>query len=178
MKIKCDLNNISDTVKQLRELSFKDKERKLRELLSERGQILAQGLFERAQYDGRNDVIVTAQVIDENKHAVVADGNAVKFIEFGTGINYADDHPLASKMGAIRGGYGKGRGNDPYWIYYGEKGTHGEFIARKRVGRKKNITTEGFYITKGNPASRSMYHTSVILRKLLESTAKEVFEDD
>lgn len=124
--------------------------------------------FSEAEYDGTNDVRVTLDVKKPNLIHVVASGKAVLFIEFGTGINYPDDHPLANTLGMVHGEYGKKQGQKESWVYIGEEGTNGKVVRSSESGNAVR--------TRGNPASRSMYITAEEIRKNIEKIAKEVFK--
>lgn len=123
--------------------------------------------FQQAQYDGTNDVIVEFDREAYNKVTVIAKGKATLFIEFGTGIHYPDDHPLASRHGMKRGEYGKKQGKKEKWVYYGEAGTNGTVL---RTSDRGDVVR-----TRGNPASRSMYLASKEIRDNITKIAKEVF---
>jgi len=126
--------------------------------------------FKTAIYDGDNDVIVhTPEWVGSDKIIIRATGKSVTFIEFGTGVHYFVQHPLALEMGAYRGLYGKQKGSNPNgWSYYGVGGTNGKFI---RTTTKGNI-----YRTKGNPPARAMYLASKEIRNNIVSLAKEIFK--
>lgn len=123
--------------------------------------------YSKAQYDGTNDVTVTIEADKPNVVRVVASGKAVLFIEFGTGINYPDDHPKAGELNMIRGEYGKKQGQKESWVYVGEEGTNGTVIRRGANGNAVR--------TRGNPASRSMYQAAEEIRKQIQTIAEEVF---
>jgi hypothetical protein len=146
----------------------------MREFISRLGDIgieTAGIKFQTAHYDGVNDVVVEPKWVNENTLAVLATGQSVTFIEFGTGITYADDHPLAQQMGMIRGEYGQGKGKQDTWVYYGEPGTMGEWL-RTTSGGEYAIRTHG------NPANRCMYDASKDMRNNIIKIAKEVFRID
>ncbi len=136
--------------------------------LAELGVDVASVTFSTAQYDGVNDVEVISQWIDDNTIQVVAKGKAVTFIEFGTGITFTEQHPLATKLGAIRGEYGKKKGSKPSWTYYGEQGTNGHFIRESVKG--------AVYRTKGNPPARAMYQASKEIKNQILKLSREVFK--
>lgn len=140
----------------------------LLEKLAEIGVDVAQAKFTRATYDGTNDVKVHSEWINDNTIQVIANGHAVTFIEFGTGVTYSEQHPLASEMGAIRGSYGKGKGRRSSWTYYGVKGTNGRFI---RSSDKGDV-----YRTHGNPPARAMYLASKEIKQKILDICKEVFK--
>lgn len=147
--------------------SFKSKGQTFLLRLAKEGLNVARAEFNSAQYDGTNDVTVMIEIVGKNKVAVVANGQAVAFIEFGTGIHYTEQHPKADEMGAVRGGYGKGKGNNDSWTYYGETGTSGTVIKE---------TDKGTVVrTKGNPPARAMYDASQKMIEKIQEIAREVF---
>lgn len=151
--------------------SLPAREREYLERLAEIGVDVAKVRFSSAQYDGTNDVKVNApQWVDGNRIAVCASGNAVTFIEFGTGVFYTEQHPLANEMGMERGGFGQGKGSQSTWGYYGEGGTNGKFL--------KSTDKGDLYITHGNPPARAMYEASKEMRDKALEIAKEVFSFD
>lgn len=119
--------------------------------------------FYRAQYDGYRDVKVKTQWIDDNTIAVVANGRTALFIEFGTGVHYADGY--GEEHGFGPGTYGP-RGLKNWWVYRGEPGTNGQPFGKK----------EGLVYTHGNPPSKSMYQAGVEIRKKILDIAKEIYE--
>lgn len=124
--------------------------------------------FLNAQYDGVNDAEVTTEPT-ENGYRVVASGNAVAFIEFGTGVHYNADasYPIAKPSGIVGiGEYGKGQGKRDEWQYVGEKGTNGVLSSDNKV-----VTTHG------NPAQMPMYHALVAMQDEVERVVREAFRD-
>lgn len=136
----------------------------LLERLADRGYTISSAKFGQAVYDGTNDVSVNIETRDENCKAVVAVGNSVLFIEFGTGVTYPDNHPEAAKNGMIRGAYGKGHGKQPTWAYVGGPGTNGVQMKGKP-----------YVLTHGNPANMAMYDAAKQIREDFEQIAREVF---
>lgn len=136
--------------------------------LAEEGCQVASVNFQQAQYDGNNDVAVSVENRGEMTTAVVAIGNATLFIEFGTGINYSDNHPEAGEHGMNRGTFGYGLGRLKSWRYTGEAGTNGEIITTgKHAGEVR---------TKGNPANMALYSAIKDLEERLTEIAREVFK--
>lgn len=164
MKISVKLGNVREVIPALQEYkdSLPRKNREFLEKLAELGMDTADVSFRHAQYDGDNDVEVSLRWESEEKVLVVASGQAVTFIEFGTGIVYPDNHPKAGEMGAVRGGYGEGHGSQRTWGYYGEPGTNGKQL-------------RDVVLTHGNPASRSMYEAGKTMRDRIMEIAKEVY---
>ncbi len=168
MKITVNLGNVKEAIDKIQAYKayMEARNREFLRRLSELGVYVADVSFRHAQYDGTNDVVVVTRWEDDNKVLVVARGRAVTFIEFGTGVVYADDHPKAAEMGAVRGGYGDGHGSQRTWGYYGEPGTNGTSVPGKR---------EDLVLTHGNPASRSMYEAGKAMRDQIMKIAREVY---
>jgi len=149
---------------------LKAKANELLTRLTDEGYQIAAAGFTGAAYDGTNDSAVSVEDRGENIKAVVAVGSAVLFIEFGTGITYPDDHPEAGQHGMVRGGYGKGKGKQATWGYYGDPGTNGEV--------RTNKSGKEVVLTHGNPANKPMYEAAKQLREKLPGMVREVFGSD
>ena len=120
------------------------------ERLATIGAVRASLDFSRAIYNGTNDVAVTVEPID-NGYAIRATGNAVLFIEFGSGASYGYGHPEPEGYGP--GTYpGKGHWDDPNGWWYG--------------------THEHSY---GNPPAAAMYHAKQDVLQEVQRIADEVF---
>ena len=120
------------------------------ERLATIGAVRASLDFSRAIYNGTNDVAVTVEPID-NGYAIHATGNAVLFIEFGSGASYGYGHPEPEGYGP--GTYpGKGHWDDPNGWWYG--------------------THEHSY---GNPPAAAMYHAKQDVLQEVQRIAYEVF---
>lgn len=170
MVIKAPLSEagIDSALRKLEEYRAQVLERtmKLVERLADIGVIVASVDFRKAQYDGVNDVTVTKERGD-NYAAIVATGNAVLFIEFGTGVYYPNSHPDAVSFGYVHGGYGYGLGKLSSWRYHGQPGSSGEYVTTDAKG--------DVYRTHGNPANMCMYSTEKYLESIIRQTAREVF---
>lgn len=154
-----------DSVREYREW-IKSGCARLLERLTQEGYEVASAGFASAEYDGTNDVTVSVE--DRGKiKAVVAVGGTVLFIEFGTGVTYPDNHPEARDLGMARGEYGKGRGKQSTWGYYGEPGTNGTVVGERAKGT--------LVLTHGNPANMPMYNAVKELKFRLGEIVKEVF---
>ena len=141
------------------------KEKQLLEALATIGVYEASIRFTSAMYDGINDSMVSLNPIDKG-YAIVAEGNAVAFIEFGTGVthNTGEPYPLPRPDGIVGiGEYGDGKGKRKAWGYRGDPGTNGEV--------KKN----GIVITRGNPAAMPMWYATEEMRSRILQIVKEVF---
>ena len=147
---------------------LKRKSEEFLDRLVDKGLRLSQAKFQKAVYDGTNDVKVQVEQRGKNCRAVVAVGNSVLFIEFGTGVVYPDNHPEAAIHGMRRGSYGHGRGSQPVWGYYGDPGTNGQAVKETDYGT--------LVLTSGNPANMPMYTTVKELKEMIRDIALEVFQ--
>ncbi len=149
--------------KCLRELKeyFEWVERKTNEIREKLAIIGAQEAsirFASAMYDGVNDVYIDVQKVGENAWKIVAQGDAVCFIEFGAGVHFngVEPYPKPRPQGVVGiGEYGLGLGKYDGWYYLDDKG---ELV-----------------YTHGNPAAMPMYYAGQEMRRQLLAIAKEVF---
>ena len=125
--------SISQAIKELKAYrdSLDDKQQQLLDELANIGVREASVRFTTAMYDGVNDTEVTLETI-AGGYRIVAAGNAVAFIEFGTGVyhNPSEPYPNPRPNGIVGiGEYGKGYGKRQAWGYRDEGGnlviTHG-----------------------------------------------------
>lgn len=158
-KITVELNarSINKAIKELRRLDA-EWDRKIDEVvrrLAEIGATKASIGFSRAIYTGDNDVSISVEPI-ENGYSIIASGETVLFIEFGSGVTYGYGHP--EPMGYGPGTYpGKGNWNNP----------NGWYLPRSK----------GWAHTYGNPPSATMYHTGKALQQEVLRVAQEVFRN-
>lgn len=144
---------------------FLTKEQKLMEGLANIGVREASIRFTTAMYDGVNDSSVTLDKTSDG-YAIVASGQAVAFIEFGTGVyhNSAEPYPNPRPAGVVGiGEYGQGKGKRRAWYYKGEPGTNGE------------VLNNGVVKTRGNPAAMPMWYASEEMRRSILQVVREVF---
>lgn len=124
-----DVTSINDAIKQLEQYvsDFAVKEQEFIRRLTEIGVSVATTGFETADYDGTKDVVVTG-FQDGNKAAVIARGKTVGFIEFGTGVKFAEyDSSTTEFVPPAHGTYGKGKGANPKgWYYKPNEGAAGK----------------------------------------------------
>lgn len=147
-----DRHSVRNAINQLKEFQtdYDTKMQTVCEQLATMGAVRASLEFARAPYSGTNDVSVTAEPFG-NGWRVRASGNAVLFIEFGSGATYGYGHPEPQGYGP--GTYpGKGHWNDPKGWWYG----HGKH-------------------TYGNPPAAAMYHAEQDIRAEIERVVSEVF---
>ena len=154
-----DPNDINRAIKELKayKQEFLKKEKRLLEGLAKIGIKEASVRFTTAMYDGINDVSVR---LDDggNEYVIVAEGEAVAFIEFGAGVyhNTSEPYPNPRPEGIVGiGEYGKGYGKRKAWGY-------------------KNESDE-LVITRGNPAAMPMWYASEEMRNSVTKLVKEVF---
>lgn len=115
-----DKQSIDAAIKRLEQYTkeFKQKEAEFRRRLAEIGVTVARTGFSIADYDGIKDVVVTMEETP-NGVAVVASGETVGFIEFGTGIRHPEwDNTGMEYTPPAHGTYGKGRGKNPHGWYF------------------------------------------------------------
>ena len=159
--IKCTLaeQDIDRAIKELNayKKEFLEKEKRLLEGLANIGIKEASVRFTTAMYDGVNDVSVRLDTT-KNGYAIVAEGQAVAFIEFGAGVyhNTSEPYPNPRPTGIVGiGEYGKGKGKRKAWGYLNE---NNEVV-----------------ITRGNPAAMPMWYASEEIRESVLKVVKEVF---
>ena len=120
-----DPKSVDTALKQVQQYKkdFLVKEQEFIRRLAEIGVRVAQAGFATADYDGVNDVVVS-MVQTGNGYSVVASGETVGFIEFGTGVKYPEwDNSGMGYTPPAHGTYGKGKGKNPWgWWFKGSNG--------------------------------------------------------
>lgn len=99
-------------------------------------------------YNGVNDVSVTT-VNEGNEWSIIASGEALLFIEFGTGITYRHDNPIEHPANAATS-----------W-----SATHAQFLTDPKKLKtfrgywpiRTSTFGEGGYLTNGNPSANIFY---------------------
>ena len=167
IKMSLDTESINKAIKEIEKFKkeFLKKTERFVQGLAEIGLQEASVRFTTAMYDGINDSDVRLDEIP-NGYAIVAEGSAVAFIEFGTGVyhNTGEPYPNPRSDGIVGiGEYGKGRGKRQAWYYKGEPGTNGVL--------QKN----GVVKTRGNPAAMPMWYASSEIKNSILKLAREVF---
>ena len=152
-------SSIKNAIKELKAYrdSIDAKKYRLLEELTKIGLKEASIRFTTAIYDGVNDSSVRAELTHFG-YRIVAEGKAVAFIEFGSGVyhNPGEPYPNPRPEGIVGiGEYGKGLGKRQAWGYTDETG---ELV-----------------ITHGNPAAMPMWYASEEMRNAIVKTFKEVF---
>lgn len=166
MKINLVLSQrgVQDAIQQVRDFKNRLNERtdEFIRRLADIGLDVAQVRFANAEYAGENDVVCR---IEYGTHSatIYAEGNAVAFIEFGTGVVYSE-HPSGLYA---HGTYGQGKGANPKgWAYKGQQGTSGTPIPDR----------PDVYRTKGNPPAMAMWEASAEMAARVTEIWKEVMQ--
>lgn len=155
-----DQKSISDALAQVRQYKkdFFTKEKEFVRRLAEIGVRVAQAGFSTADYDGTNDVSVS-MVQTGNGYSVVASGETVGFIEFGTGIKHPEwDNTDMDYAPPKHGTYGKGQGANP----------HGWWFKQSDGGKARH--------TYGNPPAESMRTARDEMVERVTQIAREVWK--
>ncbi len=150
-----DQRSVDKALKELRKYKawVRKKENELRIRLATIGATVASIQFSRAIYNGTNDV--TVRVDNTDSVAVIyAEGEAVAFIEFGSGIKYGYGHPMNHEFGTGPGTYpdGKGHWDNPNGWWYGH-----------------NLHSSG------NPPAMAMYQAREQMVEQITQIARQVF---
>lgn len=154
-----DTKSIDKAIKQLQQYKkdFLAKEEIFIKRLAEIGVSIASTGFELAHYDGINDVQVT-MTQSGTKAAVIAFGETVGFIEFGTGVKYSEwDNTDMEYTPPEHGTYGKGQGARPKGWYF-----------TQHVGAKAQHTY-------GNPPAEAMRTARDVMVERVVQIAREVW---
>lgn len=175
------VTGIGEAIKNLNAFkqSLKPRMQELVERLMNEGYEVASYAYATAEYAGTKDLTLNTPVWDGDRMVLVADGEAIAFIEFGTGTRYEEypgdipgdgGNPYATLGMAGRGQFGKGNGANPPWRYVGDPGDIGYVIATKKDGRTVVETI-------GNPPARGMYQAAVTVadQQRAMEIAREVF---
>lgn len=121
-----DKKSISAAIKQLNQYKkdFVKKEQEFVRRLTELGVTVAERGFSLAEYDGVNDVMI-AETQNGTRAAIIAYGETVGFIEFGTGVKYPEwDATGMEYTPPKHGTYGKGQGKNPHgWFFKQNEGS-------------------------------------------------------
>ncbi len=122
-----DKDSITEALKRLEQYKkdFLAKEEIFIKRLAEIGVSVASPGFSVADYDGNNDVVVTMEH-SGNRATVIASGETVGFIEFGTGVKFPEwDASTMEYTPPKHGTYGKGHGARPSGWYFKPNGSEG-----------------------------------------------------
>lgn len=155
-----DKSSVEDAIRMLEQYKkdFLVKEQEFVRRLAEIGVRVAKAGFSIADYDGVNDVVVSMERTATG-YNVVASGEAVGFIEFGTGVRHPEwDNTGMDYTPPKHGTYGKGQGKNQWgWWFKGSDGA----VAQH---------------TYGNPASESMLTARNTMIERVTAIAREVWK--
>jgi len=176
-----NVTGIEDAIKAIESfaVTIPDKMDEVIERLMNDGYSIASAAFAKALYSGENDVIVDPPVWEGDTMVMYANGEAVAFIEFGTGKKYekypeqipgSKENPYVTLHLSAREEYGKKKAKRGKWQYVGEPGNLGKIQHVKKNG-------ELVIVTEGNPPARAMYGAAeaVANRERALEIAREVF---
>lgn len=156
-----DKKSVDAAIKRLRqyEKDLKSKEAKFVRRLKELGVSVARTGFATADYDGVNDVLI-AETQSGGNAMIIAYGQAVGFIEFGTGVRFREyDSSTSEFTPPPHGSYGKGRG----------KNRHGWWFKQGDGASARH--------TYGNPPAEAMLAARDAMVEQVIQIAREVWND-
>lgn len=154
-----DKKSVSEALKQIKQYKkdFLAKEKIFVKRLAEIGVSVASAGFATADYDGINDVQVK-MTQSGSSAAVIAFGETVGFIEFGTGVKFPEwDNSGMEYTPPKHGTYGKGQGARPKGWFF----TQGEGSAQH---------------TYGNPPAEAMRTARDMMIERVIQIAREVWK--
>ena len=171
MKIKVRLSDagLRDAERQIQEYktTLNKKAQEFAKALADKGIDVAKVRFANAEYAGSNDVSCHVEQ-NGNTCTIVAEGNSVAFIEFGTGVMHSSyGGELPNGVGE-HGTYGNENGKHKRWYYYGESGNAGTPV--KEVDGKGQLN-----YTSGNDAAMAMWGAVEEMASQVEATWREVW---
>lgn len=176
VRVTLDKDSIDNAVAELLRFRNKIQEGTLAfvETLAETGVKEAKANFESAEYDGTAKIDVSFTEPSDYVKTVEATGDAVLFVEFGTGVVYPDDHPEKPPDVSGRGEYGKGHGSSSDgWYYPSENGLGSNGSYKIRPSGKVD---DKWVHTYGNPANACMYNARKHLEEIFMEKAKEIYD--
>lgn len=155
-----DPKSITAAIQQINryEKEFAMKEQEFVRRLKELGVSVARVGFSLADYDGINDVLI-AETQSGSRAAVIAYGETVGFIEFGTGVKFREYNSAGlDYKPPAHGTYGEGKGANPHgWYYNPSEGAAGRH-------------------TYGNPPAEAMLTARDTMIEQVTAIAREVWK--
>lgn len=155
-----DKKSIDAAIKKVQqyEKDFRAKEIEFVRRLKEIGVSVAETGFATADYDGVNDVLI-AESQNGARAVVIAYGETVGFIEFGTGVKFREyDSSTTEYTPPKHGTYGKGKGKNPHGWFFKQ----GEGAAARH--------------TYGNPPAEAMLAARDEMIRRVTEIAREVWK--
>ena len=164
-----DPKSITAAIQQVNryEKEFAAKEREFIRRLKELGVSVATTGFALADYDGVNDVLI-AETQSGTRAAVIAYGETVGFIEFGTGVKFQEyDSAGLDYKPPAHGTYGEGKGANPghWWFNPGHTNP-----SDKKLGGATAVHTYG------NPPAEAMLTARNTMIEQVTAIAREVWK--
>ena len=167
-----DLASVDKAIEELEKLNERlaKCEKELVPRLLAIGQETAQPIFNDAPIATDADPHVDVWTeSDGNTGVLHAAGEVAGFLEFGTGIIMGQGETLPRPEGWGLGEYGRGRGKNPPWGYYGSAGDNLPEGTREVLKKGKTVT-----ITKGNKPAGAMLRASEEMQDNAAIIAREV----
>ena len=115
-----DIKSINNALKQIEvyQREFELKEQEFVKRLAEIGLSVARTGYQVADYDGEKDVVVSMNQAG-TQATIVASGQTVGFVEFGTGLKYPEwSGNNVDFTPPPHGSYGKGKGKNPHGWWF------------------------------------------------------------
>ena len=115
-----DIKSINSALKQIEvyQREFEVKEQEFVKRLAEIGLSVARTGYQVADYDGEKDVVVSMNQAG-TQATIVASGQTVGFVEFGTGVKYPEwSGNNVDFTPPPHGSYGKGKGKNPHGWWF------------------------------------------------------------
>lgn len=181
MSVKIECTGLKEAIKRLENIKKAATSEKLKEILTklaEEGFNVASAGFASALYPGDPTVSMSIVWESENTVTVVAKGESVMFIEFGSGVFYPE-HPWQDSYPGVvgHGEYGWRQGaNQEGWIYKGERGTGNYALPVYRRTKNGEVQRPDRWRTWGSPPTRAMYDATVQIRDKAEGIIKGVLQ--
>ena len=181
MKVFIDLNkegSIDSAIAKLKRIASGEIESLVKEIVEElakAGADIARVNFAGAEYAGTHTENISFKISDNGKKATVyADGDAVLFIEFGTGIYKSvpagEYDEIVSGSVVDHGEYKRKQGANPWgWFYTGSPGPNHPSDTQVAYGKPNTVHTYG------NDANSSMYNARLELEKQYEGIVRKVW---
>ena len=169
-----DRKSVDNAIKQLEQYKkdFLAKEELFVRRLGEIGVSVARAGFATADYDiDKGDIQVTLEQSGTSV-AVVASGEKVGFIEFGTGVRYHEwDSAGMEYTPPKHGTYGSGRGASPHGWYFKQEM---EYTPHPGWYFKQHDEAKAFH-TYGNPPAEAMRTARDVMIERVIQIAREVW---
>lgn len=148
---------------------------KVLEDISNAGLQIARAGYRNPAYAGDPSVKVDIVWEDEYTVSVVAHGESVMFIEFGSGTNwwqspYADTFPEVVGLGEWGNKYGNSADYPHGWVYIDKTGYTGGvgYPLREKKADGSYEEVPGKMRTWGNPPANAMYHASQKMHEMVK----------